>query len=116
MSAISTIKDRVLAVGCRAWGPLGDYPPLMSYIFFTEALNEIGDSIGFTQTQKTLRGLAENSRQTIQNSRSSSESRSGFARSLFRFDGLPRLWDQPPHSPAALIHKGFYPPLGAVRS
>jgi insertion element IS1 protein InsB len=34
---------RVLAVRRRAWGPLVAYPPLMSYIFFTEALNEIGD-------------------------------------------------------------------------
>jgi hypothetical protein len=42
--------------------------------------------------------LEENSRQTIQNSRSSSESRSGFARSLFRLNGLPRLRGQSPHS------------------
>jgi hypothetical protein len=36
---------RVLAVRRRAWGPLVAYPPLMSSIFFTEALNEICDSI-----------------------------------------------------------------------
>ena len=35
----------VLAVRRRAWGPPFAYPPLMSYTFFTEALNEIGDSI-----------------------------------------------------------------------
>jgi hypothetical protein len=36
---------RVLAVRRRAWGPPFAYPPLMSYTFFTEALNEICDSI-----------------------------------------------------------------------
>jgi len=56
--------------------------------------------------------LAEYSRQTIQNSGSTSESRSGFARSLFRLDGLPRLRDQPPHSPAAIFLKSLYPPPG----
>ena len=35
----------VLAVRRRAWGLPFAYPPLMSYTFFTEALNEIGDSI-----------------------------------------------------------------------
>ena len=35
----------VLAVRRRAWGPPFAYPPLMSHIFFTEDLNEIGDSI-----------------------------------------------------------------------
>ena len=35
----------VLAVRRRAWGSLVAYPPLMSYIFFTEVLNEIDDSI-----------------------------------------------------------------------
>jgi hypothetical protein len=38
-------NECVLAVRRRAWGPLVVYPPLMSYIFFKEALNEIGDSI-----------------------------------------------------------------------
>jgi hypothetical protein len=36
---------RVLAVRRRAWGPPFAHPPLMSYTFFTEALNEICDSI-----------------------------------------------------------------------
>jgi hypothetical protein len=36
---------RVLAVKRRDREPPFDYPPLTSYIFFTEALNEIGDSI-----------------------------------------------------------------------
>jgi hypothetical protein len=35
----------VLAVRRRAWGPLVAYPPLMPHIFFTEALNEICNSI-----------------------------------------------------------------------
>ena len=36
---------RVLAVRRRDREPSFAYPPLTSYIFFTEALNEIGDSI-----------------------------------------------------------------------
>jgi hypothetical protein len=31
-------EDGVLAVRRRDWGPLVAYPPLMSYIFFTDAL------------------------------------------------------------------------------
>jgi len=84
----------VLAVRRHAWGPLVAYLPLMSSIFFTEMFIRCAHH------------------QTIQNSGSPSESRSGFARSLFRLDGLPRLRDQSPHSPAALILKSFYPPLG----
>jgi hypothetical protein len=38
-------SNRVLAVRRRDQEPPFAYPPLMSYIFFTEALNEIGDSI-----------------------------------------------------------------------
>ena len=44
------------------------------------------------------------------------ESRSGFAQSLFRLDGLPRLRDQSQHSPAALLLKSFSPPLGDASS
>jgi MacB-like protein len=40
-----TWMNSVLALRRRAWGPPFAYPPLMSYTFFTEALNEICDSI-----------------------------------------------------------------------
>ena len=43
-SGLSAI-DRVLAVRRRDQEPLFAYPPLMSHSFYTEALNEIGDSI-----------------------------------------------------------------------
>jgi hypothetical protein len=39
------MMQRVLAVRCRDREPPFAYPPLISHIFFTEALNEIGDSI-----------------------------------------------------------------------
>jgi hypothetical protein len=37
--------ESVLAVRRRDQEPPFAYPPLISHIFFTEALNEIGDSI-----------------------------------------------------------------------
>jgi len=43
-------------------------------------------------------------------------SRSGFARSLFRLNGLPRLRCQSPHSPAAILLKRFSAPLIGARS
>jgi hypothetical protein len=39
------LLESVLAVKRRDREPPFAYPPLTSFIFFTEALNEIGDSI-----------------------------------------------------------------------